>query len=62
MYYDSFGYCDPTMVAMSPAPAPTTTIGGDWGGMLTKVLLWGGLAVGGWYLWTHRSQVMGYFK
>ena len=35
---------------------------GDWGGIVGKVLLWGGLAYGAYWLWTNRSTVAGYFK
>ena len=61
--YDNYGYCNPAMSATTAtAPAASTDMFGDWGGVLGKVLLWGGLAYGAYWLWTNRSTVAGYFK
>lgn len=41
-----------------PAPIPAGVAGGDW----KKLLLWGGLAIGGLYLWQKYLSKMNTFK
>jgi len=54
VFYDTRGYCDPTKTQQSGA--------GDAGGLMGNVgslLMWGGIAYGAYYLWTHRKTMFG---
>lgn len=57
-YYDIKGFCDPTK---TPIPGQGGGITEGLGGTIGKVLLWGGLAYGAYYLWQNRSKVKGWF-
>jgi hypothetical protein len=56
-YYDIQGFCDPTKTALPGQGGIADGLGGTIG----KVLLWGGLAYGAYYLWTNRTKVKGWF-
>lgn len=50
MYYDQFGYCDPTMTA---ATMTVVQPGFPWG----TVLLVAAVGVGGYFVWKYRKRI-----
>lgn len=51
-YYDSYGYCNPYLSTSSMAPS-VVQAGFPWG----TILLIGAVAIGGYYLYSHRKKI-----
>jgi hypothetical protein len=55
VFYDDFGYCTPQYEGIPASTAVTVTSTFDW----TTLLLYGALAFGAYYFWTHRKTLLG---